>query len=400
MSDSDASHPKMKPGELAQPKIKLAYLEGLRGLTALYVVFFHVYQECTARREMPAVVLSSVKFIAYAEAAVAIFIVLSGYCLMLPVVQSGEGYIPGGVMNYLKRRSRRILPPYYAALVLSLLLLVLTSSLQHFAGWRWDTLSLGFKPSVMPRLDVIVSHFLLVHNWNLDWAYGINGPMWSMATEWQIYFIFPVLLLPIYRRFGIIAAVVTAFVLSWVPHSIWPEWPDYTVSPWFLGLFALGMAGAVLNFDKKLSLIYWQKRIPWGLISAALWVAAIAIVAPAPAPLGADRKLSCLVGMAALSLLIYCTRALAEGEAKRRPHILQLFEAPPVVALGKFSFSLYLTHIPVVVLVHQFLLRLHLSPPVTFFTLLIVAVPLSLLTSYLFHLKFEKPFMSSHRKAT
>ncbi len=398
MSDSDASHLKMKPVELAQPKIKLAYLEGLRGLSALYVVFFHVYQECTARREMPAVVLSSVKFIAYAEAAVAIFIVLSGYCLMLPVVQSGEGYISGGVINYWKRRSRRILPPYYAALVLSLLLLVLTSSLQHFAGFRWDTLSLGFNPSVMPRLDTIVSHFLLLHNWNLDWAYAINGPMWSMATEWQIYFIFP-LLLPIYRRFGIITVVVTAFVLSWVPHSFWPEWPDYTVSPWFLGLFALGMAGAALNFDKKPSLIYWQKKIPWGLISAALWVAVITIVAPEPAPLGADRKLSCLVGTAAMSLLIYCTRALTESDTKRHPHILQLLEADPVVALGKFSFSLYLTHIPVVVLVHQFLLWLNLSPPLTFFTLLIVAVPLSLLTSYMFHLKFEKPFMSSHLKA-
>jgi len=400
MSAPDVPHSSSTSRKLDRSKIKLAYLEGLRGLTALYIVLFHVYQECTARREMPALVLSAIKPIAYAEAAVAIFIVLSGYCLMLPVVLSEEGYIPGGVLNYLKRRSRRILPPYYAALLLSLLLLALTLSLQHFAGFQWDTLSLGFQPNVMPSLGTLVSHFLLIQNWNRDWAYTIDGPMWSMATEWQIYFIFPALLLPVYRRFGIIYAVVIAFIIGLAPGYLWPKWPDYTVSPWFLGLFALGMAGAFINFSSNPSIIHWKKKIPWRLLTVALWTAMIAMVAPSPAPLGADKKFSCLAGVAAVTLLIYCTRALTEGDVKRRPLILQLFEKPQVLGLGKFSFSLYLTHAPVVVLVHQFLLRLHLSPFVTFLMLLSVAVPLSIIISYIFYLNFEQPFLSSHRKAT
>lgn len=388
-------HSSINPAKPDRPRIKLAYLDGLRGLTALYVVLFHVYQECTAKREMPSLVLSAVKFIAYAEGAVAIFIVLSGYCLMLPVVQSGKDQIPGGVLNYLKRRARRILPAYYVALLLSLLLLALTLHLQHFTGFHWDTLSLGFQPGVTPNLEAILSHFLLLHNLNVDWAYAINGPMWSMATEWQIYFIFPALLLPIYRRFGIISAVIIAFVVGLTPHYLWREWPDYTVSPWFLGLFALGMAAAFINFSQKPSIIRWKKRIPWGLLTAALWIGLIVMVAPEPAPLGVSKSFSCLVGVAAASLLIYCTHSVTEGNARRCPIIWQLFETRYVVALGTFSYSLYLTHSPVVVLVHQFLLNQHMSPTLTFLTLLIVAVPLSVLISYIFHLNFEKPFMRS-----
>jgi peptidoglycan/LPS O-acetylase OafA/YrhL len=377
-----------------RPKIRLVYLDGVRGLAAFYVVLFHIYQECTAKREMPAIVLSAGKFLAYAEIAVAIFIVLSGYCLMLPVVRSGKDQIPGGVLNYLKRRAKRILPTYYAALFLSLLLLALTIGFQSFTGFHWDALSLGFQPGVAPSLGAIASHLLLVHNWDLDWAYAIDGSMWSMATEWQIYFLFAMLLVPIYRRFGIIAAVVIAFVLGLAPHYLWSEWTDYTVSPWFAGLFALGMAGAFINFSDKPLALCLKRYIPWGVIAIALWIVIVAIVVPEPAPLGVSRELSCLGGLAAVCSLVYLTNA-SDCEIKCRPLLLQLFENPYLVKLGTFSYSLYLTHIVVVVLVHQFLLSQHVPPTLTFLSLLIVAVPLSLLVAHTFYLLVEQRSLSS-----
>lgn len=397
MSDSDSLPSPINPARLEGQRIRLAYLEGLRGLTSLYVVLFHVLQECMSGREISPLVLSTVKFIAYAEGAVSIFIVLSGYCLMLPVVQSGKYYIPGGVFNYLKRRSRRILPPYYAALILSLLLLALTLSWQSLTGFRWDTLSLAFQPGTIPSIGSIVSHFLLLQNLTPEWVYAINGPMWSMATEWQIYFIFPALLLPVYRYFGVLGMVVTAFAVGVGPHYIWPKWPEWTVCPWFLWLFALGMAGAVINFSAHPSITNWKNRLPWGVLSAIVWISVIVKVIPWPINVtvfGVSKSLSCMVGVAAVFLIIYCTNSLNRSEAKRLPGILQLLETPYAVKLGTFSFSLYLTHAPIVVLVHQFLLLLHLSSTVTFLAVIVVAVPLSLLLAYRFHLIFEQPFMS------
>ncbi len=398
MLNSEAPNFSSSPAKLDRSRIRLAYLEGLRGLAALYVVFVHVYTECVYKRGgLPPLVMNVVKFIAYPQLPVAIFIVLSGYCLMLPVVQSGGGHIPGGVLSYLKRRAQRILPPYYIALVLSLLLLALTLSLQQFTGFHWDTLSGIFQPGVMPSLGTIVSHFLLLHNLQPHWVGAINGPMWSLATEWQIYFLFPILLLPVYRSFGIISVVILAFIIGLTPSYLWPTWQDYTVSPWFLGLFALGMTGASINFSQNSLLVRWKKKIPWGVLTAALWIGLIIMVAPWPAPYGVSKPFACLIGVATTSLLVYCTYSLTEGDAERRPLILQLFEKRYVVSLGRFSYSLYLTHAPLVVLVHQFLLRRHMSSTETFLMLMIVAVPLSLLIAYIFYLNFEKPFMYSRR---
>ena len=108
MSALDASHSAPNLAKPDSTRIRLVYLDGIRGLAALYVVVFHVYQECIARREMPSLVLSAVKFIAYPQLPVAIFIVLSGYCLMLPVIRSGKAQIPGGLLHYIKRRARHI----------------------------------------------------------------------------------------------------------------------------------------------------------------------------------------------------------------------------------------------------------------------------------------------------
>jgi len=350
--------------------------------------------------EMSPILMSLSRFLGEGEIAVSIFIVLSGYCLMLPVAQYGGNQIPGGVLNYLKRRAWRILPPYYAALLLSLLLLALTLSWQYLTGFLWHDSSVGFQPGILPSIETILTHFLLIHNLHPDWAFAINAPMWSVATEWQIYFLFPALLLPLYRYLGMIWVVAIAFLLGFGPSYFWSKWPDYTACPWFLGLFALGMAGALINFSQQPSVIRWQQRIPLGILTAILWIVTIAKIAllPGPAPLGISKLLSCLAGVATVSLLLYCTRYLTDENATRCPTILQLFEARYAVRLGVFSYSLYLVHAPVLVLVHQYLLRLHFSPTATFLTLLIVAVPLSLLISYIFHLNFERPFMSSRRK--
>ena len=46
----------------------------------------------------------------------------------------------------------------------------------------------------------MLSHLFLVHNFNPDWYYGINGAFWSIAVESQLYVLYPVLVALASRR--------------------------------------------------------------------------------------------------------------------------------------------------------------------------------------------------------
>ena len=102
-------------------RVRLAFLDGLRGLSALYVTVFHIGLPAG----LPPPLIFALGWSRFGHSVVGIFIVLSGYSLMLPVARSKNGQFRGGVWNYLKRRAFRILPPYYAALALSIAALLL-----------------------------------------------------------------------------------------------------------------------------------------------------------------------------------------------------------------------------------------------------------------------------------
>src|ERR1017187_9473039 len=101
----------------------LAFLDGLRGIAALNVAFTHAWG-VTYRRVAsdppPDWFMAVRQFFIPGDWSVCAFIVLSGFCLPLPIARNVEKQLPGGVIHYIKRRARRILPAYYAALALSL----------------------------------------------------------------------------------------------------------------------------------------------------------------------------------------------------------------------------------------------------------------------------------------
>lgn len=385
--------PVIKPGHF-----HLDYLEGIRGLAALYVVLFHIVNQVRlqpAWSEVALPVVYATKVLLFGHFAVAVFITLSGYCLMLPVVRSREGRLRGGFWDYLVRRSRRLLPPYYAALVLSLLLIASISALEQFTDFVWW--GLPHFPRQVSQ-ESLISHLLLLHNLSPDWSHTINAPMWSLAVEWQIYFIFPLLLLPVWRRFGIAATVILAFCIGFGPHFLWNGYLDWA-SPWYLGLFALGMAGAVIGFSTEPRVLYWRGRIGWGMLSAALSAFCVGVgVLFALQPGWGTGKLwivfDPLVGATTTCLLVYCGSCLNGTDIKSSPLVVQFLQSRWVAALGRFSYSLYLTHILVITLVHQFLIHMGVAATQRLLLLLVAGVFLSVLFAYVFFLVFEQPFMT------
>lgn len=144
--------------------------------------------------------------------------------------------------------------------------------------------------------------------------------------------------------------------------------------------------------------------MPWGGLSAGLLVALVLVSFKHSSWPEAVAFKDVLIGISTACLLVACTRALTRHHetATDQPSETQghgsaalcLMESRPAVLLGTFSYSLYLVHAPVLALCQSALRPLALSPTVDLILMLLIGVPVALLVSYLFHLAFERPFLS------
>ncbi len=363
--------------------LRLSYLDGLRAVAAVYVVLFHAVLGFSGAQSGAWKLLKL--SLSFGHEAVAIFIVVSGYCLMLPVVRQPSAQLQGGFWRYLARRAYRILPPYYAALAGSLLLLATVPALRQLSGTIWDDSLPGLA------LEPVVSHVFLVHNWVPSLAYQINGPHWSVATEWQIYFFFPLLLLPLWRRHGALMTVLVAAGLGYAPLLLF-ERSELKAIPWYLCLFALGMLAAGVSFSERRTESWLRARVAWGKVSAALWLlCALGGTVGARVWFRYIPATDLLVGVAASCLLIYLTSRVQSGE---ETWLLRMLQSAPAALVGHFSYSLYLTHLPIVALCY-FGLRDRVGSPAQLAQVMIAcSLPTSLLVAYVFHRCFERYFMT------
>lgn len=363
----------------APERLHLAHVEGLRAVAALTVYVNHAYAQSwsVGLNEFPSGVLSLFSYSLVAgHLAVSVFIVISGFCLALPVVAAGDR-LRDGALEFFKRRARRILPPYYGALALSLALIA--TVIGDKTGSLWDV-------PILVTWQSIVSHVLLLQD--LFATGSINYVFWSIAVEWQLYFVFPLLVWGI-RRHG--APTVAALALG-VGYALRFGFADTRLAranPHYLGLFALGMLGAYLVQSKALQ---YRK---YGGLDAWKWLALAALAAV----VGmcwfwgfreSEKRFAYFdfpVAILALSVLVHSSRSL-NGLLRRG------LSLRPLVFVGTFSYSLYLVHAPLLQLLWKFALRpLGISNALVFLALMTIGFALVLASSYGFFRVFEAPFL-------
>jgi peptidoglycan/LPS O-acetylase OafA/YrhL len=232
-----------------------------------------------------------------------------------------------------------------------------------------------------------------VDNWSRAWGYQINGPLWSVASEWQIYFFFPLVLLPVWRKAGMLPALLVAALLGYAPLALWPTSAATQVAiTWYLLLFTFGMAAAAIGFSPDALATRVRARVPIAWICAGLWAFCL-IFGWSFGPIWFRMKplADLLVGLSTAVMLVYLTgRASAVGRA--RGTLLRFLESRPLVGIGHFSYSLYLTHLPVVALCY-FTLRHRFAGPQLALALLAASFPTSLVLAYGFHVAVERRFI-------
>lgn len=329
---------------------RLACLTGLRGIGILWIVVAHAflqlvyplhYGSAVVWQPPSATVLSVLMVIGqFGYEALAAFFVLSGYGLMRSVLQRPGGRVPGGIGPYLQRRARRLLPAYYVSLGATLALIALCPALQRINGRAWD-LALPVTPSV------VVSHLLLVHNLSWDWCWKINPPLWYVAASWQLALLFPALLLPLWRRWGVTATVAAAWGLGLLPSLFDAEHRMLFAKPWCLGLFAFGMLAAVASTATDGAWRRWSNRLPWGPLAAGLSLACVALSGRRHDFIGFWPGYDALAGAAVVCFLLWANRRAAARGDGAGALAMRLLEHRWLVSFGTISYSLLLIHFPV-----------------------------------------------------
>jgi peptidoglycan/LPS O-acetylase OafA/YrhL len=356
------------------PAQRLAGLDGVRGLAALFVVVHHVFL-----RAFPGYPVDHAPFWAawfiYGRFAVVVFIVLSGFSLALSPAR--DGWRLDGVRRFAVRRARRILPAYWAALAFSLAV-----------AW----LVVPQPAEGVPDLRSVVVNGLLAQN--LVAAPSPNKAFWSMAVEAQLYLLFPVLLATVARRGAVRMVAAVALVVAavgivgpHVPHLdfiVIQSAPDLAVL-FAAGIHAAGIVGAsaerrswpwarlaLLGATPVAAMIWWQGTV-WTL-DHLFWV---------------DLMLGPAVGC--------LLAALATGRPRA---LLRLLDSRPLRGLGASSYSLYLTHAPIVVVVYEEAVAGRVRPGArAFLVALALVVPLAIAFSRLFAAAFERPFLRRPARA-
>ena len=384
MTKTTPENPTPLPSEQPKPqaRVHLNHLDGLRALAALYVVAFHCIIQ---QRHLPTgLAYDLFEWMMYGHFAVDVFIVLSGFSLMLPIVR-GDGRLRGGARTFFLKRARRILPPYYFALALTLLLS--TSALSHFTGTEWDQ-------ALPVTLPAVVTHLLLIHNLFASYMYKINGAFWSIAVEWQIYFLFPTLLL-LWGRIGAVKTTLLALAAGYAGVLLLHHTSADGLTSQYLGLFALGMFAASVSFSPDPLSERLRLRVPWQPALVALLLSVILFCRHygGHTVMSAHSSTADLfVGLSAACFLIVL--ASPAPSTTRR-----LLSWRPLAFVGTFAYSIYLLHEPVVALLWIYLIQpMQVSSLTGFVTLLFLSIPVSVAFAYLFFLACEKPFLNTRPK--
>jgi peptidoglycan/LPS O-acetylase OafA/YrhL len=320
---------------LAQPsrRDRLVYVDALRGLAALTVLFHHtttlfpsVYAQLAANYPVGYRAAMSISDRNYE--AVLLFFVLSGFSIRLSVGCAGLARA-ADINVYLYRRFKRILPLFVVALALTALLGALGRHLNEPA------FSLR---TLMGNLLFLQTAAVVRGGWFLP--YGENGPLWSLSYEMFYYLLFPVMViglaaLRITKRTVSFACATGLSLLGLALFNLAPC-PPFS----FLSLFVVWYCGVDLaehhfgGVKDGIMTVVCLIALPIGVIVSSRWLPSVTIQSWA---IGcaiycgwrAGLSLSKSVQMTAVKTMNIC-RALAAGFA----------------GLGRISYGVYLFHFP------------------------------------------------------
>lgn len=346
----------------------LPYLDGLRGLAALFVVFSHFSIQGWAN-------FGELSFEGAGKSGVYLFFLLSAYLLTRIMLSQGEAswQIPS-LFTFFARRFLRIYPLFFVFLLVCLGTSLLN---EHFAGRAQGI------PYTMD-FNKLADHLLLQQG---------QGVLWSIPVEFKFYLILPLVALALFlgMRWSPLMVLVSALAFC-ACVEIWLMLRESRAGGIYLRtyiqIFIIGSTFAALdlrfeNSERGQSPVtrFWASAI-FMLSTIGLTI----LIPPVFAKLsGLENPKKLIHGMYLVHALLWLGVLFG---LKYGNSILRVpFQLTATRSVGMISFSLYLWH----ELVISALKSLDFSGPST--VAWIVPLSLSLLVSWLSFTYIEKPFL-------
>jgi peptidoglycan/LPS O-acetylase OafA/YrhL len=309
---------------------RLKHLDGLRALAVLAVVACHsvVYsvwaESALGAPEHPTANFWFATLALNGAHGVDLFFVLSGFCLSYPVLSRlrPDGNTTFALDDFFARRLVRIVPPFYAAILVT------------FAGlWAAGHLGLVLPNSMKAPtgpFDILRAMLFLDRG-----TYLTNGSFWSLFVELRWYLFFPLVLELYVRSPRAFVALGVACVIAYNFTSL--RAIDLAVLPAFM----LGIVAADWQLvDRRLA--------KYALILAAASFDLALVLGPyssMPSRFGTADEFT--IGqqtnlgwqLASFFLVVSVGRFRA---------LTRVFELAPLRAIGVASYAIYLVHQPLV----------------------------------------------------
>jgi peptidoglycan/LPS O-acetylase OafA/YrhL len=305
-----------------QQRARFDTLDSWRGVCAIFIVIFHFMALLPTSFEAS-------RFLRNAYLFVDFFFVLSGFVLC----HRYRGKIRSGqdLMRFVFRRLGRVWPLHAVVLAALVSALAVVGRFPHP-----QNLALTWHEGSYAA-DTLLPSLLLLNAVNLQGSVW-NGPAWSIGAEFYTYLLFAFLLFAA-ARWLIAASVVLslaalALVFSAAPDLMNTTW-DYGMARCIAGFFA-GVA-AYHCYERMGS------RDP---IRATAWeVAALAAVAFFVMLAGDGPNSVAVASLAAP--LVFAGAVIVFGSEQGLLSLL--LRMPPFRALGRYSFSIYMIHQPLLI---------------------------------------------------
>lgn len=307
-----------KRARVKRPAKRVDHLDGIRALAILGVLATHWVD-------------AYVPIGSGGHIGVDLFFVLSGFIITTILWRSAPAAsVTSGVTTFLRRRVRRLYPAL-VGLVVGCIALAALSPIGPYG------------PVDVAGQGVLV--LAQVSWWDL--AHGtvdtVFGHTWSLGVEWAFYLVWPWVILLLRRR-GVTARraclASVALALALYAGSFGLDEHAFTYSP--LGRVSGIVAGAAL----ALWMVDGERRSPRSVRTADA-VAALVLVAYLGYVLVGYPTFDPGVRTVGLPLAVACACYLTWfGYTRTTGPVLRLLTAAPVTLVGRCSYSLYLWHIP------------------------------------------------------
>lgn len=362
-------------------------LDSLRGLAALSVFFGHMY--LIFKETFISKLLFKFGILHFAIAgseAVVLFFVLSGFVLSLPFYSNRQF----SYSAYVIKRVCRIYIPYLAAIGVALLFreIFYTGKIDNLTGW------FNASWSSEMSLNSLKDHLLLIGTFTSN----LNNVVWSLIHEMRISFVFPVIMFVLVRMnwkkgigIGIILSISSA-IYSFITNADFVGTELY-VTVHYTALFVLGALLAKYRIEIANKLLALGKRLRLSLFIAGLIL--YLYVHPSFVLSKIIHNFSPFYRTVIDSWFVALGASMIIVLAITSNRLSEILKNIIIKYIGKISYSLYLTHLAVLLsCIHFF----HNMMPLWGICLIIVAGTFAI--SSIMYYFVEKPAMNLGKRLT